>query len=265
MENVFILTDLEGVAHVSRFEQTRVEGPLKKEAMVLLTNEVNAVIAGINEYDPRIKIHLWDGHGLGGIVKKQLKPVQSFIPNKRIHMTEYFKKYNIQALIFVGQHAMSYTLNANLCHTMSSKKIEYYMLNGELIGEFGLRAFIAGEIGVPTIFISGDDKAYEEAKNLIPNIVTVEVKKGLGWEAAVSLPLEQVHEMLQEKIQDALKLAESKMIKPVIPKKPITLEITGKHWQYMITFWNRGGEGKGMKTAIFHANSITELEDRNIL
>ena len=40
---IYILTDPEGPAMVSRFEQTREEGPQKQVAMKLLTWEVNAV------------------------------------------------------------------------------------------------------------------------------------------------------------------------------------------------------------------------------
>ena len=44
---IYILTDLEGPAMVSRFNQTREEGPQKRTAMKLLTWEVNAAIDGI--------------------------------------------------------------------------------------------------------------------------------------------------------------------------------------------------------------------------
>ena len=64
---IYILTDLEGPAMVSRFSQTREEGPQKQTAMKLLTWEVNAAIEGILDVDRHAEIVVWDGHGNGGI------------------------------------------------------------------------------------------------------------------------------------------------------------------------------------------------------
>ena len=64
---IYILTDLEGVAMVSRFSQTREEGPQKQAAMKLLTQEVNAAVDGILDVDADAEIVVWDGHGTGGI------------------------------------------------------------------------------------------------------------------------------------------------------------------------------------------------------
>lgn len=87
-------------------------------------------------------------------------------------------------MLFVGQHAMAGTFHAPLNHTYSSQTIAYYKLNGVFIGEFGARALIAGLQGVPTIFLSGDDKAALEAQMFVPEIETAVVKWGLGREAA---------------------------------------------------------------------------------
>lgn len=64
---IYILTDLEGPAMVSRFSQTREEGPQKQITMKLLTWEVNAAIEGILDVDPQAEIVVWDGHGNAGI------------------------------------------------------------------------------------------------------------------------------------------------------------------------------------------------------
>lgn len=91
LKSVFILTDLEGASHVTRFAQTREEGPAKIEVMELLTKEVNAVIKGISQFDPTIKIHAWDGHGSGGLVAEKLTPIAGFLPHKYHNMISYFR------------------------------------------------------------------------------------------------------------------------------------------------------------------------------
>ena len=265
MKNIFILTDLEGAAGVTSFSQTREKGAQRDAAMELLTAEINAVLRGITNFDPEIKVHLWDGHGSGGIVKKRLFPVSNFIPSGRINMVSYFKEHSIDALLFVGQHAMSYTVHGNLCHTMSSRNIEYYSLNGRLIGEFGLRATIAGEIGVPTIYLTGDDKACQEAKKLIPEIVTTETKRGTGWESAISRDIKEVHEAMEQDVQEALTRGEAGKIKTVRINHPVVLEIYVRNWFNLAGYLTKGARGKGTRTAIFKAQSMQELVEKKVL
>ncbi len=265
IQNLFILTDLESVAGVERFDQTREKTPGKAEAMKLLTKEVNAVIKGIRAYNPHIRIHVWDGHGSGGIVKKDLAPVEGYLPSQWHHQYNYFKENNIDALIFVGQHAMSYTFNGNQCHTMSSKNTEYYSLNGELHGEFGLRAAIAGELRIPTIYISGDDKACLEAKNHVPDIVTTTVMYGTGWESAISLDPEEVHRRQFEDIQIALMLAEKGHISPYIVGPPISLVICKKNFFLLQPLVRKGGTQISFKSVLFQAESLKDLVDRKVL
>ena len=184
---IYILTDLEGVAMVSRFSQTREEGPQKQAAMGLLTQEVNAAVDGILDADADAEIVVWDGHGSGGklIARGPIRP-------------PYYLDETYDALFFVGQHAMAGTPNAPLSHTYSSLSIEYYKLNGEMIGEFGCRAALAGTFDVPTVFISGDDKAVAEAKQLIPDIYGVETKQGLGQELALHLSPQRSRALIRE-------------------------------------------------------------------
>ncbi len=265
IENLFILTDLEGVSGVERFSQTREEGTEKDEAKELLTAEINAVISGICQYDENIHIHVWDGHGSGGVVKENLKPVKRFLPSQWMHQHNYFKENKIDALVFVGQHAQSLTVHGNQAHTMSSRTVHYYSINGNMIGEFGLRAAIAGELGIPTIYISGDDKACNEAKNLIPDIVTTTVMYGTGWESAVSIDPKRVHQNQTNDIQIALKMADEGIIEPFIIEPPIKLEVCKKNIFQILSFLRKGGKRKGFNKAVFEVQSMGELQDQKAI
>ena len=148
---------------ISRFNQTRDVTPEDKAiSMKLLTREVNAAVDGILDVDPDAEVVVWDGHGSGGIDILEFHPRAKLIARGPIH-PPYFMDESFDALFFVGQHAMAGTEAAPLCHTYSSKSIEYYKLNGIFVGEFGARAIMAGTLGVPTVFIAGDDKAVAEA------------------------------------------------------------------------------------------------------
>ncbi len=219
----YLMTDLEGPALVTRFDQTRDPAPADKAvAMDLLTGELNACIDGILDADPKAEMVAWDGHGSGGINITQFHPRARLIPRGPI-AAPYYLDASYDALFFVGQHAMAGTPNAPLCHTYSSRTIEYYKLNGILIGEFGCRAALAGEMGVPTVFISGDDKAILEAQSLIPGIIGAITKEGLGLELAISLSHPASCQRIRKKAAEAVRSVSQ--IPPYRLESPYNLEI----------------------------------------
>src|SRR5687767_12804700 len=142
---VHIITDLEGAAMVFGFHQTRgVDGtPAKAEAMRILTGEVNACIDGILDEDPKAEVLVWDGHGNGGIVYEQFHDRARLLPH-RTTPAPYGLDETFDAVFFVGQHAMAGAPEAQLAHTDSSRTAQHYELNGELSGEVGMGAYIAG-------------------------------------------------------------------------------------------------------------------------
>ena len=220
---IFIMTDLEGAAMVTRFNQTRNPTPEAKAiAMRFLTDEINACIDGIREVDADAEIIVWDGHGSGGVDITRLHPECKFIARGPIDPPYYIDK-SVDALFFVGQHAMAGTPQGNLAHTYSSLSIEYFKLNGKPIGELGCRAAMAGELDVPSVFVSGDDKTIAEAKALIPDIVGAVTKKGLGLELALSLSSDKSCKLIREKATDAVMKIGT--IPPCRIKGPYELEI----------------------------------------
>ncbi|HET7560245.1 MAG TPA: M55 family metallopeptidase [Limnochordia bacterium] len=180
---ILIVTDLEGVVGVDHFAQTRTsDEAAKAPGMHQLAREVNACIEGIHAVDPGAEVDVWDGHGNGGLFAGEVQGGRYVRGGK-----PYYQLAGFDAQYFVGQHAMAGTIAAPLCHTYSSLSVAYYRLNGVFVGEFGARALVAGRQGVPTIFLSGDDKAAYEAQMFVPEIETVVVKQGKGLEAAEHL------------------------------------------------------------------------------
>lgn len=219
---LYIITDLEGVAGVQRWEQTRERGPLNEQAMRLLTAEVNAAVDGILDTEPRADVVVWDGHGSGGIDVERLHSQARFIPRGPI-APPYFLDEGFDALFFVGQHAMAGTPDAPLSHTYSSKAIEYYKLNGIPMGEFGCRAALAGSLGISSVFISGDDHAVAEARALVPNIYGAVVKEGRGIEMAIHLPPARARDLIREVAAEATRHVGD--IPPLILEPPYLQEI----------------------------------------
>ena len=253
---IYILTDLEGPAMVSRFNQTREDGPQKQAAMKLLTWEVNAAIDGILDVDPQAEIVVWDGHGNGGIDVLEFHQEAKLIARGPIG-PPYYLDHTYDALYFVGQHAMAGTRNAPLSHTYSSRSIEYYKINGVPIGEFGCRAAMAGEFDVPTVFISGDDKAVVEAKQLISNIYAVETKQGLGQELALHLSPQKSRESIRIIAAEACR--NISQITPLEIEPPYEQEIRVLEGQSIEGYLRRGAARIDDRTVVKRADTICEL------
>ncbi len=131
---------------------------------------------------------------------------------------------SFEAAIFTGYHARA-SARGVMSHTMSFAVKSMYVNDLE-VGELGLNAFMAGYYGVPLIMVSGDDGACKEAKQLIPNIVTAQVKETSSRTSALLLTPAKVSALLHEKTAEAIEGI--RRIKPLIPPEnpQLTIEFT---------------------------------------
>jgi D-amino peptidase len=90
---------------------------------------------------------------------------------------------------------MQHVPNACLAHSYL-REYDSIHINGNLLGEIGVEAALAGERNIPLVFVSGDDLGCREAQQLIPDIVTCAVKRSLSESSAVCLPVSKTREML---------------------------------------------------------------------
>ena len=126
--------------------------------------------------------------------------------------------------VMVGQHAMAGVVGGNLAHTQSSKNIDYYKLNGKFIGEIGQWVLYSGALGLPMIFLSGDDDACREVENLVPGITTVETKQSLSRNYAISLSAQESRSRIGEGAARALEIHMQNPIPPTVWESPYVLE-----------------------------------------
>ena len=252
----YILTDLEGPAMISRFAQTRDVTPEEKKPwMYFLTGEINACIDGILDFDPGAEVIVWDGHGSGGIDPKSFHKQGKLIARGPIRAPYYLDK-SFDALMFVGQHAKMGDRGV-LCHTYSSKSIEYYKINGVELGEFGCRALMAGTMGVPTTFVAGDDVTVEEARELVPDIVGAAVKQALSRELAIHLSHEAACELIREQARVACERTPE--IKPYYFPGPYTQEIRVLEGVSIQGYLDAGADFVDNRTVRITRENICEL------
>jgi len=185
---IYLMTDLEGVAGVLDSENWCLwDSRYYDLAKELLTNEVNAAVDGFFD-GGATEIVVADGHGPGGINPKLLDP--------RVELMRgwpggfpLLADEGYDAAAWVGQHAKAGTEYAHLCHTQSMEYVDL-SINGISIGEFGQFAMCCSELGIRSIFGSGDLAFTKEAQALVPGIETVAVKRGTTPGKGDELPMD---------------------------------------------------------------------------
>ncbi|NOY81750.1 MAG: peptidase M55 [Kiritimatiellaeota bacterium] len=253
---VHIITDLEGPAMINRFDQTRDVTPEeKKRSEYFLTGEVNACVDGILDAFPDAEVIVWDGHGSGGIDEMRFHEKARLIARGPIR-APYFLDDSFDALMFVGQHARKGS-GGVLCHTYSSKTVEYFKINGVEMGEFGCRALMAGTLGVPAVLIAGDDVAVAEARELVPDIFGVAVKEALGVELALHLSHGEACRRIRGIAAEAARNAAS--IDPYFLPPPYEQEIRVLEGVSIMGYLNRGYEAIDPRTVRKRSDNLLDL------
>jgi D-amino peptidase len=205
---IYMMTDLEGVAGVTDFEDrasdTHDNFETRMRMRRLLTGEVNAAIDGLFE-GGATQVIVNDGHGAGYTIDfERLDSRAQMIHGYERPVWLPLLDETCDATILIGAHAKASSPPATAYHTMS-KSVKDWSINGVSFGEMGLQALIAGHFGVPMIFVSGDWHACKEIGDLIPGVVTAPVKRGLSRRSAVSWSAQKAREMIREGVKQALK------------------------------------------------------------
>lgn len=223
---VFMMTDIEGVAGVVSFaDQAYPDGKYYEEAKKLLTAEVNAAVDAMVEVGIE-DVLVFDGHGPGAISFPDLHEAAKLLHGRPLGSSEVrnaaIQEYDVAMII--GQHAMAGTATGNLNHTQNSRAIDYIKLNGKTIGEITQCALQYGALGLPLVFVSGDEAACREAEDIVPGITTAVVKTGLSRNSAISVSAFESHRRIRDGVKSALAKQADTPIQPLVWKSPYVLE-----------------------------------------
>jgi D-amino peptidase len=146
---VHIISDMEGVAGIVKWEQVSGGEKLYDECRVLYTEEINAAVRGAKDAGAT-EIVVMDNHGAGGpydfnsLLPDVLDPDCEFVVQQE--WTEYtgFLESGCDAALLVGMHAMAGTADGVLSHTVSGQAWQSLRFNGALVGETGINAAVCG-------------------------------------------------------------------------------------------------------------------------
>ena len=225
---LLIAADMEGISGVVHSDQVTPGLADYNRFRSLMTADVNAAVSGAVQGGAQ-EIVVADGHAGGYNIL-----IEDLDPRARLHAGNAAPYAMLQGIangvnsaMFIGYHARAGTQNAVCDHTWSSRDIAGVLLNERPIGEIGLNALLCGHFGVSVLLISGDLAAAQEAKECVPDISTVVVKKGTSRLSAECLPPVQAQNLIKAGAESAVqRFLEGKYPVPLKIEAPIKLTIS---------------------------------------
>jgi D-amino peptidase len=230
---VHVISDLEGVAGITRWEQTVGGAPMYEEARRLYTEEINAAVRGAFAAGAT-EVVVMDHHGAGrewsfnSLVPELLDPRCDFVVQQ--HWTEYtgFLERGCDGCLLVGMHARAGTVDGLMSHTVSTQSWQNLWFNGAPVGEIGINAALCGAFGCPVLLVTGDAASCREGAALLgAGLTTVAVKEAIGRTSARHLAPVRARELIERGARDSLR--DPKAVPPYDPGRPAEIRVELTH------------------------------------
>ena len=185
---IYISTDFEGVAGIVDWDQIMVGSHDYELGRRLLLGELNAAIDGAQQGGAS-EFVVNDSHSsMRNLEPDKLHASASLLTGKHkpLYMMEGLDT-TFDAIFFLGYHGSIGASQSVLSHTYNPRAIWEVRLNVEVVGESALNALVAAHCGVPIALVTGDQATAAEARALVPEVETVEVKRSVSRYAAESV------------------------------------------------------------------------------
>ncbi len=207
---VHVISDMEGVAGITKWQQVSGGDPMFEEGRRLYTEEINAAVRGAKAAGAT-EIVVMDCHGAGkgwtfnSLIHEDLEAGCEYVVQDE--WTEYtaFLEQGCDAALFVGMHARAGTALGVMSHTISDSDFRNLSFNGTLVGETGINAALCGTWGCPVLMVTGDEATCAEARELLGDGLTaVAVKRGFSAHSARMVTPARARELIEDGAKRAL-------------------------------------------------------------
>ena len=225
---VFISSDIEGVAAVVSREETGAAGFDWGRARERMTREVLAAMDGARAAGARGFV-VADSHGSALNLIPEMMPDDAELVRgwpRPLLMMEGIDRGDFACAFLLGYHSGVSWRSGVLAHTFYGRMISRFRIGGRDMPEAAVSAATAGQFGVPTTLVSGDDACIEETLGLLGRVETVTTKRSLGLFAAQARPLAVVEAELRAAAERAV--AGAGRIAPWRLQGPLEVEIEFK-------------------------------------
>lgn len=223
---LLIVDDMEGATGVVDWRHVFEEYPEYPRFCRLLTADVNAAVRGAIQGGAD-DVVVTDGHNYArNLIIEELDPRArlNYGAPSGLSMVQGVDQ-GVDAIMFVAYHARAGTPDSVLCHSWSRQTTNIW-INGRVLGEFGLNSSVAGSFGAAPLMLTGDLAVCNEAKEWVPDIETVCVKKANGRYSAECLPPAVTQKMIEATAERAVqRFLNGTAPKPVKVDLPVNMRV----------------------------------------
>jgi D-amino peptidase len=216
---VFVSIDMEGVCGVERVHEVTPGRAAYDLFCRVMAGDANAVVDGAIA-GGATEVVVTDGHArMTNIDPRHLDPRARLKSGHGRLLQLKGISAEFDAALFVGYHSSTGTAGV-LSHTFVSSFLDV-RVDGVSLGEAGVNDRVLRSLGVPLVFLSGDDVAIAEARPALGELAYVETKRATGRTSAVHPPFAETRARLREAARQAVAGA-----KPVrADDREVTIEI----------------------------------------
>lgn len=229
---VFLSVDMEGITDVVSEPETDPEhgGEAYRANCHRMTQETNAAIEGALKAGAD-EILVADSHwNFNNLIPEELHEAATLLRGtpRPFSMVQDLDT-SFGAVLCVGYHAMAGTPNAIIDHTYTGR-IRAVQVNGRVIGETGITAYLAGHFGVPVVLVTGDAAVCAEARALIKGVHTVAVKEAITSYSARNLHPTTAQALIRGEAEKAVR--DAGKIQALEATKPVALAVDFKSTEH---------------------------------
>ncbi len=220
MLNVFLMTDLEGIADVTDIGFMARGSEKYVVGCSGLERSINLAVKACFEAGCE-QVYYLDGHGGGGNVNPAMIDSRA----EKCDIASWhtlLREGKIDCQIELGAHARAGTLGGFLDHTMFSDKWFSHRVNGVEMSELSMHALLCAAYGVRVVGCTGDKTACEQAQEYIPKIFTGTMKRALCRNQSVINP--DADRILYDMVLEAVKGCRSVPLMAI--PSPLDVELT---------------------------------------
>lgn len=254
---VYISADIEGITGIAHWDEALPKGPDYAPWRERMAAEVQAVVRGARA-GGATEVWVQDAHGGARNLRPTDLPDAHLVRGWSGHPAMMIQALDdtFDALLCVGYHSPAPSAGSPLAHTLCGTFAEV-RVDGRVVSEFDLAAAMAASLGVPTLFLSGDNELCAAASESHPHLQTVPTHTGVGL-SVEGRPLTATQEALEHHARLACSQPRPGTVRPLAA--PLTLSVRFKRpmFAYGAAFYP-GARSTGPDTAEATVSSWLEL------